>query len=1179
MATNSTKKTQETTIAHSIDETSDPFRSMFDGENTDDEWWEEEDTLESVSLDETEKQHTPELPRPIGLGVTNRPINRISTRKAERRYSVQRPTRDKSKGRQKKQNAKAGIKVITNVSRHQPMEPPVQLSATRTVLQPGCFVDLAALQALSGEQSQSQSSTGFWKSRKNKQPARSADPGSQRSRADSDPDNFIATKGVERRKEPHVPSPLKLGDDLSPNDRPIVIGISIPSASLHEHDTSPETAFSTNRRSIRDPRRASSAYQDVETPTIIITPAQQYSSTWSPLDSSTSIYPNSTQYTTSRSTKNAPPVPVMPTSFLEKEKQRVAAQRSYFSPDSDDVTTWGDDEEIQSATKSRVMSTCTVFEEDESPILAKKTRARAGSAASRWDGRASISTVVTQRQSKGWWNYITTPFLTRSNTFTTLHMETEHPPLPDLAVAAAKAQEAERDGKKWEKQFSPLTPETSTTISSDSWWNLDSKISKSPVIKETRHKVQTSTSTLPDSFSETAGFGTTIMTSIAFTDAEAVSPYHEASSDSQKSSHGTQRSVTDASVLQSNNPFTQSSLGDVTSSLGDSESSRAQAVLAGRAAILAASSHPMHLPSPPPPPYSPTPQRRKYQAVFPPNHGLAIQNQQPQNEQPQNQQPLSPGPLSPGLQEIMSSRGDIPMSTVPLTPPRRPINLNSGYPELPVRQNGGQFVTAEVFPPPPVRAIKAEAQRQRYEKEDAIARRAGGWWRGRGCIPESGCYGRTGAEGRKRRRWYLGLIIGFLAMIILIVVLATTLHRQSNAVVQPSQWLNLTGFPPVYLGMSTVIAPDKLVANTGCVFPATEWSCDLPKELQSSVAPNQPNQPNFFLYIQWDNSSSANATFSNVTSNPNLGTRNIAPNPVSAGHFIRSLILKARQVVTFVPSPAPPSYAEEFFLGNTTDGIVSSNKAGEPTPFYISFLGNVNSTLAKRDLFERDNTSDSSSQFPNITSIIPNPSVNPDGTAVSANLLPFPTQQPIRLYDRGLATEHYGFYNYFDRSIFLKSIALLNSSNLNNGEVPDDENGGATEAQAKYRCTWTQTRFLVQMWTRMNTAARLLNSSSTSQTSNLIQPGSFPYPVTITTDRHGGNPSAKLVYCYEMNSREGIIAGSGVVQTENRGFGGVDINPAPGFFSNSSDPGLGGFDGGSGGCSCQWSNFQTVLGG
>jgi hypothetical protein len=220
-----------------------------------------------------------------------------------------------------------------------------------------------------------------------------------------------------------------------------------------------------------------------------------------------------------------------------------------------------------------------------------------------------------------------------------------------------------------------------------------------------------------------------------------------------------------------------------------------------------------------------------------------------------------------------------------------------------------------------------------------------------------------------------------------------------------------------------------------------------------------------------------------------------------------------------------------------------------------------------------DNSSD---PFPDVGTIIPAPSLNSDGTAAPANLLPLPSQQPIRLYDRGLPTEHYGFYTYFDRSIFLKSIT---GPNKTNPADPDDANGGVKESEAAFRCTWAQTRFLVQMWTRANSTTSLLNSTSSASSApgkDFQQPGSFPYPITVTLDRHGGDPKLKMLYCYALNDQGGLVATSGQINAENRGFGGKLINPAPTIFANSSDPTLGGFDGGTGGCGCQWTNFQNV---
>lgn len=1168
----------------STENPNNPFDTVFDGAESDSEWWEDEESIVTDPSKPNTETRITQWPRTFENGKAGTSVkapSRTNTRKVDKRYSVHKPTRDKSKGRQKKQNALAGIKIITNFSKPSAtskLTNPIQLQPPRNVPQGGCFVDLAALQALDG--GATQASEGFWKSKKTKEQTGTAATGpSLAAESSQSTTSRELNDNIPIRLKPkaHVPSPL----DLSPSDRPIVIGISIPSARLVEHTLSPGTATSTTSNIFQSYEQRTPTSMVPETPTIIITPAQA-STIWSALEDNSagpnlrptsSIYSQAPHNAIGIYAKNdAPPVPQMPASVLENERQRVAAQRSYFSPDSDEGTTWEDDvtdRDIKS--RSRAFSTGTVFEEDESPVIVRRGRAISVSAGLKDLKHASISTVATRRRSKGWWNYITTPFLTRSNTVATRGVfEDQQPPaLPSLTIAAEKAQEAERDGKMWEKQFSPLTPETTTTISSEAWWETSAKDDQSkipnavqsPNVYESKHKAQTSRGSLPFVLSEDTTRGGNITPSLPIIDAEpqfnrgiseiSVANSREAPLASDESN------VRD---LQTNNPFVQPRLVDLSNQPSALQPMRQQVPRPIPPALAQA---PV-LPSPPPP-YSPAgSQIPRYRAVLPPNH---IQNLQ---------YPVSPGPLSPGLQQAMSAGGGIPMSNVPLTPAARvPINLNSGYPVLPARQ------APVIFDPPPLQPIsikaqkKAEAKRRRHEKEDAVARKAGGWWRGRGCVSDRGCYGRSGPEGRKKRRWYFGLIVGFSIMMILVISLATTLHRKSNTIVGPSQWLNLTGFPPIFTGLSTIASPANLETNTGCVFPATQWSCDLPKEQQASIAPNPPNQPNFLLQIQWDNSSATNATFSNVTGNPKLGTRSLVGNPVSAGQLIKRLLFKTRQIVTFAPNPAPPSFAEEYFLGNTTDGIVSPNKAGEPTPFYISFLSPTESSFTKRQLTTRA----SSNQFPNVSEAIPPPSLNKNGTAQPANLLPLPFQQPIRLYDRGLPSEHYGFYSYFDRSIFLKSISPLNQSNLGDGAVPDDENGGATEQEAGFRCTWAETRFLVQMWTRMNSTTRLLNSTSSSSPasgSNFTQPGTFPYPVTITLDRHGGDATRKMLYCYEMDEREGIISSEKQLVGENRGFGGKIINPAAQIFQNESDPSLGGVDGGTGGCSCQWSNFQNV---
>jgi hypothetical protein len=206
-------------------------------------------------------------------------------------------------------------------------------------------------------------------------------------------------------------------------------------------------------------------------------------------------------------------------------------------------------------------------------------------------------------------------------------------------------------------------------------------------------------------------------------------------------------------------------------------------------------------------------------------------------------------------------------------------------------------------------------------------------------------------------------------------------------------------------------------------------------------------------------------------------------------------------------------------------------------------------------------------------------------------LYPLPASQPIKLYNRGQATEHYGFYTYYDKSIYLTSQTQSN---------PADSTGGTSRANSKYRCTWSQTRFLVQIWTQPDKLGRrLLPSSnatatatstastptstakakSSSSATDFSRPGSFPYPVTITLDRHGGAEKKKLVYCYAIEDDGHYNITAVQLQLEDRAAGGAVVNPAGGIFeginqvqdANSTE--YGGIDGGSGGCQCQYVNW------
>ncbi|KAI9722733.1 MAG: hypothetical protein M1812_001664 [Candelaria pacifica] len=1097
------------------------------------------------------------------------------------------------------------------------------------------------------------------------------------------PENALALefedgRGASRRLRP---PPIKLEEDLSPSDRPIVIGLSVPSARLEEHTLSPlsasvaSSAVTAHAGRARAPSDANSV-----TPTIIITPARETSG-WSimpkaPSPPSTrriasSIYSQPTPYIGGAPQSTAiPPMPAVPANihrnghgvnpFMPQRNEVRDSANTLFEEDQDEKT------------PIRAFRSQSSSESDHSPQLSSPGRSFSGTSALSPGNRSSVDTTATRRRSRGWWNFITTPFVTRSNTALTKGLvgyTNQRPEIPSLAQAADELRNHdERDEKGWDKQFSPASSKPKsghTTMWTDlDWWEEDREkigvaVDHTPRASVSnhkhRHKPQDSSATIP--FMMAGGVSGDAAAAEYYSNGHRTlgsnNPFNQdrlPGQDARVQSRVTEPRQSQLSSFSPNdrevpmlfegdhhaasnhdttNPFYQAPSDPFASSFRqvapptsrprpDSgmtvievedevvvsptvHEARVAPVVVARPPILASrhtSNHLVysiqrgeHQPDPEstaPPPYSP-PRRaeyRPYVAVYPPaSRTIAYQ------------QPLSPGPVSPGMQHAMSS-GGIPMAEVAANhapaAARQAYVTNNYYAaprELPPRPKAAPVTLADLETPADIRQ-RAEARRKRREKEDALTAKVGGLWRGRGCFSANGCAGRGGAEGRRRRRWCCCITFGLIVMIIIIVVLAMTLHRKGDNTPVQTQWLNNTGFPPMPTGISTIAQPDAVVENTGCVHPSTMWSCALPKEQQQSGAPNAPNQPNFRLEIRFRNdSSTSNNTSTKVT-------RHLAHNPVSAGRFIRYRLLHARDVFSsalWSPSPSPPTIEDQRFLGNTTDHVISPLFEGESTPFYISFLP---TTPSPSRLLKRQDTSSTNSTadpFPDLASLIPPPSLNSDGTPKPATLLPLPESQPLRLYDRGLQTEHYGFYNYFDRSIFLKSVKLLNNSDP--GEVPADMNGGATAGEAKVQCTWAQTRFLVQIWTRKGDDTHLLqNTTSTTTTTtsskdskatkknatnlsanDFSRPGSFPYPVSIVLDRHGGALKEKMVYCYGLDDRGKVVPSDRKFQIEERAFGGVAVNPADGPWGNVTvgvgEGGPGGVDGGDGGCACEWRNW------
>lgn len=1037
--------------------------------------------------------------------------------------------------------------------------------------------------------------------------------------------------------------------NLSPSDRAVVIGISIPSEEAAHHAISPE--FEADRG--LSPGQYARSRRPSIAPTIVVTPAED-KAPWSAAeeeDSSpptprvaSSVYSHApTRIGRVRDSTTVPPVPPLP--------PNSRAQHVLRNPPGN---------ENDSASPSRVISSCTVFDEDDSPMMGSRGGLEPEETQISVRKRSSTDTIATRYRSQGWWNHIVSPFFPKTPMSfrpSKAELEVHVPRLPNPDGASPPGHEL---------NVQDPTPEISpkSTISGllpsgrTSWTDTSLEAEGEKAGLTFNH-----TLTVDGSFPEARGIAAVQDSAIipakfegfgaaseyfegCLYDMHSTTPYFDCQNHTclpgDSASGGNyvgsrepqEQSTRDLNpggvqdqrqlekqkvigVLQvPTNRFSaafQEAVGPKPKQRPESDATLIEdidttpEVHEAHAAPVIKASEPVsaarpelssverddsraieHIPeadtnqSRSPPVYGlpgNVKPAKKFYPIMPPNTPPRVY------EEPMAPEPATSAPRNHGQRNIIPlvkvSRNEPTSREATVTATR---NYNDQHPFY-RRSVERQTTMADLYPPPRERTMSEKAMETREQQGPRKKEGKSSF-----ILKCSGRFKTDKPMSKKKKRFLIAIAVGLILMIILILALVMTLTRKGDEMQVQSQWLNITGYPPMPTGVSTIAQPDAVEEDSACIHPSTMWSCALPKEQQQSVAPNAPNQPNFRVEIRFQNGTNATSTNASRISKRFHGVANA----VSAGHFIRGRLLQIRDAFSsalFTPSPSPPSQEDQAFLGNTTDGIHAPFD-GEYTPFFMSF--EASTKLPSSRLFKRLYTRDinSTSPFPDLTKAIPPPDTNPDGTASPANLLPFPSAQPIRLYDRGLLTEHYGFYNYFDRSIFLKSAAPLNDSNAAPGPLPDDENGGADENAASARCTWTQTRFLVRIWTNKGSSASLLHGNnnnpsgsnnnattlSNSSANDFFRPGSFPYPITITLDRHGGNVKTKMVYCYGLDDREVPVPSEKKFQLEARDFGGKAVNPAQGPYGNVNvtlaDGGPGGIDGGSGGCKCRWQNWK-----
>lgn len=909
-------------------------------------------------------------------------------------------------------------------------------------------------------------------------------------------------------KDPKTADSLTAGSkswqEISPWDRPIPIGITVPSDSVT--DFSPYQAA----------RARSDSDTTLATPNIIVTPAAAMQSVWSP--DTASDYTASSAYSRATHmppwTSDIPPVPTLPVNVQNMPAQKASyeGQREWnfnysnrARGDTLESTDTAFEEEKDNIQKDRIMSTGTLFEEDDTPLQEKKLKTLS----------VDTSTVPTPRRSQGWWNIITTPFvMSRTNSVWTQGGRNGEK-TPDIPMVPA------------EYGTYRNSPSPSTYI----WSATD----RSPSALGDSPMYPAQAKFLAPTSAEVSDRGHNNINAGMFNNIDIKSPPASRTVDAVNNPTvfaSKAMSVTSETAFPLAQPTPKAPTESASPPLTDMSASPPVGTIANGAVAIGL------------PPHAQQPQLQPINVniAFHDGRVLASSHSHPSSTSAQTQ----PGHVivapQPAYANSTTSRSNTPPQAVPIFFPPPPTAFSKDK-----QSSFGNFSRAS-SPGNSVHKSKLQQSKQNRKMNKLMSMLA---------LCSGKKEEKKDEKKKKRSRRCLGcccclIILILLAVLIPIIVVFTRKHNNSTTPVAgtpdtvsdgPTQWLNNTGYPPMKTGLLTIAQPEAVEEESGCVAPTTLWSCALPKEQQKDIQPNKPDQPNFKVEITFANGTAADL------SNP---TRRVA-NPVSAGALVRSLLRRA----TPSPSPASPSTDDMKFLGQTTDKN-SAPFEGENTPFFMTFRDpSASASSASRMVKRADDPT-------NITLVIPPPSLNPDGTAAAANLLPFPSAQPLRLFNRGKADEHYGFYTYFDRSIFLKSI----DSSTGRGGNPADTNGGSTRDAATLRCTFTQTRFLVQIWTRSTQA--LLSPSQNTTDSAFKRPGTFPYPVTFTLDRHGGDAAKKNLFCYKME-QDGTIVNKDAnkfFQFEDRGFGGNLVNGTQGR-PNAKGP----IDGGSGGCGCKWQNW------
>ncbi|KXT14376.1 hypothetical protein AC579_2771 [Pseudocercospora musae] len=974
--------------------------------------------------------------------------------------------------------------------------------------------------------------------------------GSVRSRkgvVSAQPDQQALVPPAGKRIRGLRPKPLVLNQDVSPSDRAIPIGISV-SPSIISNDTTPQSSLLWARSPAQvqgtGPSRYNHDSRGINTPMIVITPAKNR---FSPQDESqvknvrpaSSVYSRNTQQYPRPNTTATPPMPPLPLFFNE------CNLRSRFS----DFT----------------RNSATTFFEDAAPSTVAHQDAVSQS-------KRSTAGLPTPRRSRGWWNIITSPFSAKSSghgTFFCRSPSTSEHDVERVPVLQHAAEMAHVDSHGGAMFLNRASDDDGLRSAPGEC----SHVANAGILG--RH-LPTRSVTAPGALDANApklNIYTIPKTG------EAASYYNPNRNFPSLDLSGNRDISGD---LQGWSPSQSVFNPGHGPTLSASRMTHTPTVM--EAALEAEEAFEVEQRNLPRAPSTPlvrgvlfsTPSAEELKT--PPSTMKSQDRRQPQTPMDSTLSPLSATPKIQDAHVAQFVALQRKIEDEP-APAERELGLaaatmahsdEESQPEKPrsrparVRQDShGLGITSEqeLFPPPVHLSEKPRLGTDRF-----------------GQLTIRSCEVEVSARPWYRRFfWLLATSFG-IALLILVVLLVVFIPQNHSDIAVQATWLNLTGFPAIAVGISTVIQAQKTRDTDSCVSPSALWSCAAPGPSSGSI-------PKFRLEIRF-----RNGTLPHNETELASATTNPAKRWQDGSRLHRFVKRSSWSSSLYSANPSPPSEADQNFLGRTTDNVTEPYN-GEETPFYLSLLDTAaipESTLRKRDsdwTYPYPDRSGQESSAKNASTSAPNQvppaaATKSKGEPVEDALYPLVSAQHLRLYNRGQGSEHYGFYSYFDRTIYTSGSG--DTSRVNNTDTSITGNVALRDASAV--CTFSQTRLLVQIWTKKGTVTSLNASgpdvvASNASANNMSAPGSFPLPITITIDRHGGVADKKGVYCYGLDEGHRVMSNVKTWIDEKRGSSLVNAATVPASDEESVQKRDGdqtdfGIDGGSGGCDCQYENWS-----